>query len=106
MNVGGTGYSQYSYPKLEPKAQDINQVKPDLIVPSSENIKQAAEDKVVTKTKQVESETPASGVEAFTYGALGMAHPDEVKKNDDGAYTAGQVLSALGTIGAVLAVVV
>ncbi len=106
MNIGGTGYSQYNYAKLEPKVQDVNQNKQESIVSPSESLNEITEGKAATQIKQVESETPASGVEAFTYGALGMDHPNEVKNSDDGAYTAGQVLSALGTIGAVLAVVV
>ncbi|MFD2177117.1 hypothetical protein [Veronia pacifica] len=48
----------------------------------------------------------AGSVESFAYGALGMDHPDEVKSNDDSAYSAGQALSALGTIGAVLSILI
>lgn len=44
----------------------------------------------------------AKKAESFTYGALGMDHPDEVKQNTDDFYTAGQVLSALGTVATVL----
>ncbi|WP_299017203.1 hypothetical protein [uncultured Photobacterium sp.] len=40
--------------------------------------------------------------ESFAYGALGMDHPDEVQQNTDDFYTAGQVLSALGTVATVL----
>ena len=40
--------------------------------------------------------------ESFAYGALGMDHPDEVTSNTDEYYTAGQVLSALGTVATVL----
>ncbi|ELR64031.1 hypothetical protein C942_03112 [Photobacterium marinum] len=44
----------------------------------------------------------ATKAESFAYGALGMDHPDEVKQNTDDFYTAGQVLSALGTVATVL----
>ena len=53
------------------------------------------------------TETEAAGMaESFTYGALGMDHPDEVKSNTDDFYTAGQVLSAIGTVGTLLLAVV
>lgn len=106
MNINSTGHSQYSYVKPTPIAQGakIEQIKENEHV----QVQQQAEiDKGNThKTARAEGNTPASSVEAFTYGALGMDHPDEVKNNEDDAYTAGQVLSALGTIGAVLAIVV
>ncbi len=54
--------------------------------------------------KSAEPDTPP--LKSFAYGALGMDHPKEIQKSHDDAYTAGQILSALGTIGAVLAVVV
>ncbi len=47
-----------------------------------------------------------SAVKSFAYGALGMDKPNEVKDNDDGAYTAGQVLKAIGTVGSIIAIMV
>lgn len=47
-------------------------------------------------------EEDSSVAESFAYGALGMDHPDEVKTNSDDFYTAGQVLSAIGTVATVL----
>ncbi|WP_163132879.1 hypothetical protein [Agarivorans sp. Alg241-V36] len=47
-----------------------------------------------------------STVKSFAYGALGMDKPNEVKDNDDGAYTAGQVLKAIGTVGSIIAIMV
>jgi len=41
-------------------------------------------------------------VESFTYGALGMEHPDQIKEEDDSSYSAGQYLSAAATIGTIL----
>jgi hypothetical protein len=35
-----------------------------------------------------------------------MDKPNEVKDNDDGAYTAGQVLKAIGTVGSIIAIMV
>lgn len=45
-------------------------------------------------------------MKSFAYGALGMDHPEEVENNDDPAYSAGQALSAIGTIGTILAILV
>lgn len=41
-------------------------------------------------------------VESFTYGALGMKHPETIKEVDDTSYSAGQYLSAAATIGGLL----
>ncbi|MGF1724481.1 hypothetical protein [Photobacterium nomapromontoriensis] len=44
--------------------------------------------------------------EAFAFGVLGMGHPSEVKNEGDEYYTAGQVLSAMGTVATVLLAIV
>ncbi|UTV27860.1 hypothetical protein [Photobacterium atrarenae] len=44
--------------------------------------------------------------ESFAYGALGLDHPDSVKQHDDEYYSAGQGLSALGTVATVLLAVI
>lgn len=44
--------------------------------------------------------------ESFAYGALGMDHPDDIQENTDEYYTAGQALSALGTVATVLIAIV
>tara|TARA_Y100001960_G_scaffold303980_1_gene356630 strand:+ start:2193 stop:2546 length:354 start_codon:yes stop_codon:yes gene_type:complete len=41
-------------------------------------------------------------VESFAHGALGMDHPDKIKEEDDGSYSAGQYLSAAATVGGIL----
>ncbi|MBD0787089.1 hypothetical protein HUO09_12110 [Vibrio sp. Y2-5] len=46
--------------------------------------------------------TMSDKVEAFTYGALGMEHPDKVKEKDDSFFSAGQYLSAAATVGSLL----
>ncbi|MGC9401470.1 MULTISPECIES: hypothetical protein [Vibrio] len=46
--------------------------------------------------------TTTSKVESFAHGALGMDHPDKIKEEDDGSYSAGQYLSAAATIGGIL----
>lgn len=45
-------------------------------------------------------------VESFTYGALGMEHPDKVKQEEDSSYSAGQYLSAAATVGSLLLLLV
>ncbi len=45
-------------------------------------------------------------VEAFTYGALGMEHPNKIKEEDDSSYSAGQYLSAAATVGSLLLLLV
>ncbi|HAS6202102.1 TPA: hypothetical protein I7162_11495 [Vibrio vulnificus] len=60
------------------------------------------------ESKKVEAENKTVGdkVESFTYGALGMDHPDKIKEEDDGSYSAGQYLSAAATIGGLLMILV
>lgn len=47
-------------------------------------------------------------VESFTYGALGLDRPDEIKKKteEDSSYSAGKYLKAAATIGGILLAVV
>lgn len=54
-------------------------------------------------TKEVEAKSP---VKSLAYGALGQDHPEDVEKSTDDYYTAGQVLSALGTVGTVVSVLI
>lgn len=44
--------------------------------------------------------------ESFAYGALGLDHPQSAKQHDDEYYSAGQGLSALGTVATVLLAVI
>ncbi len=50
--------------------------------------------------------TMGEKVESFTYGALGMEHPDKIKEEDDASYSAGQYLSAAATVGSLLLLLV
>jgi hypothetical protein len=50
--------------------------------------------------------TVGDKVESFTYGALGMKHPDQIKETEDDSYSAGQYLSAAATVGAILLAIV
>lgn len=110
MNIGNVGYSQHAYAKpMQP-----NQAAKGNEAQAAEGAKQSYEQvakevsdgKTVNKATEAEGTSTSSKVESFTYGALGMDHPEEVKSNDDAAYSAGQVLSALGTIGGLIAILV
>ncbi|PSW19309.1 hypothetical protein C9I98_13150 [Photobacterium sanctipauli] len=71
----------------------------------SEEAKLKQAEEVAQQSTQADGSTEkdsAGKAESFAYGALGMDHPDEVKENTDDFYTAGQVLSALGTVATVL----
>lgn len=46
--------------------------------------------------------TVGDKVESFAHGALGMDHPDKIKEEEDGSYSAGQYLSAAATVGGIL----
>ncbi|WP_315918192.1 hypothetical protein [Vibrio fluvialis] len=54
------------------------------------------------KTPDIKDKSLGDKVESFAYGALGMGHPNDVKKEDDSSYSAGQYLSAAATIGSIL----
>ncbi|MDD1793526.1 hypothetical protein L4D06_17330 [Enterovibrio makurazakiensis] len=111
MNIGNVGQSQYVYAKPSPVNAEAKANQAQTSEGANQSYAQVAKGvtdaKTVNQATATEGKVPASSdVEAFTYGALGMDHPDEVKTNDDGAYTAGQVLSAIGTIGGILAILV
>ncbi|MFB9134808.1 hypothetical protein ACFSJQ_02640 [Vibrio olivae] len=46
--------------------------------------------------------TVGDKVESFAHGALGMEHPDKMKEEEDGSYSAGQFFSAAATIGGII----
>lgn len=111
MNVGSVGYSQTYTPQTmrnnanaqQVAAKDVEGTKQSY-ADAAKKAEHAQEGKATTKAEGEKDVT--SHVESFTYGALGMAHPEDVKESDDTAYSAGQFLSALGTVGALLAIVV
>ncbi|MGJ7094828.1 hypothetical protein [Vibrio hannami] len=53
-----------------------------------------------------EAKSEESSVKSFTYGALGMEHPDKIEEKDDSSYTAGSYLKGAATIGALLLAIV
>ncbi|OOE45928.1 hypothetical protein BZG06_05830 [Salinivibrio kushneri] len=119
MNVGNVGQSQaYHQQTMKPKAptqpqqnadnaaKDTKTAKAAETLSAAEAAKESKDVKATKNAEGVKKPEEKSSVESFTYGALGMDHPDKVKENDDAAYGAGQFLSALGTIGTILAVVV
>ncbi|CAM3534223.1 hypothetical protein VA7868_03863 [Vibrio aerogenes CECT 7868] len=55
-----------------------------------------------SKKAAEEDKTVSDKVESFTYGALGMEHPDKLEEENDSSYSAGQYLSAAATVGSLL----
>jgi len=53
-----------------------------------------------------EDASKPSGVESFTYGALGLGHPEEEDKYQDTFYTAGKVLTGAIAVGGIISVLV
>lgn len=53
-------------------------------------------------TMPEDNDSMSKKVESFTYGALGMEHPDKIKQEVDSSYSAGQYLSAAATVGSLL----
>jgi hypothetical protein len=49
--------------------------------------------------QQPEAQPKSGTAKAFTYGALGMGHPDQTTEPTNKAYTAGKYLSAAAKIG-------
>lgn len=64
----------------------------------------AALQEIEKEGAQAKSENKSVGdkVESFAHGALGMDHPDKIKEEEDGSYSAGQYLSAAATVGGIL----
>lgn len=54
------------------------------------------------KALEDKDKTVSDKVESFAHGALGMDHPDTIKEEGDGSYSAGQYLSAAATVGGIL----
>ncbi|UPQ87153.1 hypothetical protein [Vibrio sinaloensis] len=55
-----------------------------------------------SKAAEKGDKTVGEKVESFAHGALGMDHPDKIKEEEDGSYSAGQYLSAAATVGGIL----
>nr|WP_246201097.1 hypothetical protein [Vibrio ziniensis] len=53
-------------------------------------------------TNNTKDKTVSDKLEAFTYGALGMEHPDKIKQEVDASYSAGQYLAAAASVGSML----
>ncbi|WP_417069240.1 hypothetical protein [Niveibacterium terrae] len=54
----------------------------------------------------VAEKIPVKEAQSFVYGALGLERPDEAPKKEDAFYTAGKWLSAAGTAGMVISLLV
>lgn len=92
-------------------AKDIpstSTAKPE-IAESSVTLSEAAKTKLAqeqqasaTTTTTTESDE-GSDLKSFTFGALGLDHPDKVEEKEDSSYTAGQYVKAAATIGGMIA---
>jgi hypothetical protein len=80
--------------------------KHDADVKGGADVKDGTNAGAVAKAQEGKAPEETSAVKSFTYGALGMEHPEKVQESDDSSYTAGKFVSALGTIGTILAVIV
>ncbi|MCF4174681.1 hypothetical protein [Vibrio sp. McD22-P3] len=49
-----------------------------------------------------DDDSVGKSVTSFAHGALGMDHPDDLEKQEDSSYSAGQYVSAAVTIGALI----
>lgn len=89
----------------------INKPKPVQVV--TENI-QTETTEAVNKTTiehqaELESEDSANSFDhakSFVYGALGMDKPEGAAETTETAYSSGQVLKAIGTVGSIIAIIV
>lgn len=57
-------------------------------------------------TASITEKLPVKQTQSFVYGALGLERPDEAPKKEDAFYTAGKWLSAAGTAGMVISLLV
>lgn len=59
-----------------------------------------------SSTGSITEKLPVKQTQSFVYGALGLERPDEAPKKEDAFYTAGKWLSAAGTAGMVISLLV
>ena len=59
-----------------------------------------------TSDQQQKNLSETNHTQSFVYGALGINQPDGTKTDDNTAYTAGQVLKAIGTVGSIIAIII
>lgn len=91
MNVSNSGYSV---------KMDINHLK------NSEDNKQISNSEEQLDTQSTDENELLQQSKSLVYGVLGLDHPDQVSEQNDDAYTTGQVLKAIGTVGSIIAIVV
>lgn len=65
---------------------------------------ESTEETNAESTEEDQSET--NYAQSFVYGALGLDQPGELEESDNFAYSTGQVLKAIGTVGSIIAIVV
>lgn len=91
MNVSNSGYSV---------KMDTNHLK------NSEDNEQISNSEEQLDTQSTDENELLQQSKSLVYGVLGLDHPDQVSEQSDDAYTTGQVLKAIGTVGSIIAIVV
>lgn len=93
-------------PMTSDNANDLQQAKaePNKVTLSEEGkallaALQQLNDSEQDQDQQPEAQPKSGTAKAFTYGALGMGHPDQTTEPTNKAYTAGKYLSAAAKIG-------
>ncbi|WP_432452537.1 MULTISPECIES: hypothetical protein [unclassified Agarivorans] len=100
--VGGANNAYLVNAAMQAKQNNnMESAKPQLSV-ANDGPAKLEQNKVETKS----SDSEPSTITSFGYGVLGMDKPNEVEETEDGAYTAGQVLKAIGTVGSIIAILV
>lgn len=97
----GSSQAQPAEAKQAPKALQVEQNRVTLSDEGKALL--AALSEIDKESKELEKEKGVGGkVESFTYGALGMDHPDEIKEEADDSYSAGQYVKGAASVGALL----
>ncbi len=95
-------------PKQSQLLNSVTQVEQNKVTLSEEGkqllatLQQMEADAQLTEGKEAKDKSVGDKVESFTYGALGMEHPEKLKEEKDGSYSAGQYFSGAATLGAIL----
>lgn len=95
LDTQGSGHTDSSQVALSLKT-----TAPDEIRPVDDGVSGAKTDGYSPQ------DTAAGGLKSFTYGALGMDHPDSLENKEDTSYTSGQYLKAAATLGSIIALFV
>jgi hypothetical protein len=77
-----------------------------IIASDKEKVQIATPSEIHEMIAKVEGKDTTNGIESFTYGILGMRHPDEVKQEPNDSYSAGQYLKGALAVGTLLLAII